>query len=650
MSGFCKEYAMNSHWRRFSPARRLLGTAALILIVLGAGLAALFLVPRGHTAQIPQTYDFQEHFSEAMIQSPGPEYVGLHDDFDVGNGPEQVIYAHPATQITYSDIPVYAQGRLELAIGMHRDTWGAAGDGVTFEVLLQDARGDVRSLLSRHLDPAHDEGDRGWQPVSVDLSSVAGQRVQLVFSTTAGGSAVNDWAAWSHPQLVGEQSVPVGKENYPNVILISIDTLRADHLSAYGYERPTSPHLDQLAQEGVLFEQAYCQIVLTVPSHASMLTSLYAHTHGLYYNGNQQLSPDVQTLAEVLQEQGYSTAAVVAVNYLLPEYSGLGQGFDTFFSFSDAADWEVQRTAEEINGLAESWLTEHYRERFFLFVHYFDTHAPYLPEAPYAGLYYEGDPTDPTNHSLGGVSSESRQLAGLADDVTDLAYPIALYDAEINYTDDHVNELLEFLDLLELGDNTLVLVVSDHGEAFGEHGVYFDHWMLYDEDSHVPLIMRYPGHLPAGQRVAGLVEAGVDIAPTILALLNLPPLPAAEGRSLVPLIQGQEEVHEYVMTEMREAMAVALRTVRYKFILDRATSDYEVLAANPTIEGKRALYDLWRDPHEQRDLLGAGTRSDLGDQLAALCQEWLSRKSVQVEPGREELPAELQEMLKDLGY
>jgi arylsulfatase A-like enzyme len=637
-------------WQTLSRVQKLLGIAAIVLFVVGAALAYLFLVPRGHAAALPQTYDFQEHFAEAAVHSPGPEYVGIHDDFDVGNGPEQAIYAHPQTQITYHDVAIYERGRIEVAIGLHRDTWDKGGDGVTFEVSLVDSGGKEHLLFSRHLDPAHNEDERGWQPVSIDVSSFAGQQVSLTFSTKPGADPAYDWAAWSHPRLLAEKMVPVGWENYPNIVLISIDTLRADHLSAYGYDRPTSPHLDELASEGVLFEQAYCQVVITVPSHATMLTSLYARTHGLYYNSGNQLSPDVRTIAEVLKEQGYSTGAVVGVKYMLPEYSGLGQGFDTFFPFPEGAGQKAQRKGEEVTALAESWLGEHYRDRFFLFVHYFDVHAPYLPSEPYASLYYQGDPKDPNNHSLDGVNIDQRHRAGLSDDITDLAYPIALYDAEINYTDDQVNKLLQFLDLLDLTDNTLVIVVSDHGEAFGEHGIYFDHWTLYDEASHVPLIMRYPGHLPAGQRVSSLVEGGVDIVPTILDLLSLPPLPEAEGQSLVPLVRGQQQPRAYVVTEMREAMAVAIRTERYKFILDRVTSDNPFFSATPIVEGKRELYDLWRDLQEHRDLLSTGARSDLGDQFASLSQGWLEKKSVQVTPGHEQLPPDLQKMLNDLGY
>jgi arylsulfatase len=638
--------------QRLSKAQRLLGMAAIVLVGLGLGLAYLFLVPRGSTALVPQAYDFLEHFPEAEVRSPGPDYVGIHDDFIVSDGPERALYAHPDTQVTYHGLSVYEQGRIELAIGMHRDTWDKPGDGVLFEVLLTDSSGKEHSLFSRHLDPGHNEGDRGWQPISIDLSPFAGQQVSLTFSTKAGKNPMNDWAAWSQPRLVSEKRVPVGLENQPNVVLISIDTLRADHVSAYGYDRPTTPRLDQLSREGVLFEQAYCQVVITLPSHATMLTSLYARTHGLYYNSENMLAPEVRTVAEILKEHGYSTAAVVGAKFLMPQYSGLGQGFDTFSPFPEAADPKAQRPAEEVTALARSWIEEHYREKFFLFVHYYDPHTPYLPPAPYtATLFYEGNPYDPDNHSLDKVSLDQRHGAGLSDDVTDLAYPIALYDAEIAYTDDQVGELLDLLDLLDLADNTLVIVVSDHGESFGEHGIYFDHWTLYDDTLHVPLIMRYPGHLPAGQRISSLVEAGVDIVPTALDLLALPPLPEAEGQTLVPLVEGQQEPRFAIFSEQREAMAVAIRTEQYKFILDRVTSNNPLFSENPLVEGKRELYDLRRDPGEHQNLLtGEGAPSRMGDEFASICQEWLAQKSVQVQPAKGELTKELQEILKDLGY
>ena len=637
--------------RNSSRVQRLLGLAAIVLVGLGLGLAYLFLVPQGGTVGLPQTYDFMEHFPEAEVHSPGSDYVGIHEDFVVADDPEQVIYAHPDTQITYHGVSVHEKGRIELAIALHRDTWDRSGDGVLFEVFLLDPRGEEHCLFSRHLDPGHDEGDRGWQPVSIDLSPFAEQRVSLILSTKAGNNPSNDWAAWSQPRLVSEKMVPVGREDHPNVILISIDTLRADHLSAYGYGQPTSSHLDQLSQEGVLFEQAYCQAVITTPSHATMLSSLYPRTHGLYYNDGDQLAPEVRTLAEILKEHGYSTAAAVGVKFLLPQFSGFGQGFDTFFPFPEAADLKAQRPAEEVTTLAKSWIEEHYREKFFLFVHYYDPHTPYLPSDPYAALFYEGDPYDPSNHSLDAVDIDQRHDAGLADGVTDPAYPIALYDGEIAYTDDQIGELLDLLELLELDDSTMVIVVSDHGESFGEHGIYYDHWTLYDETLRVPLIMRYPGYLPAGQRIPSLVEAGTDILPTVLELLGLPPLPEAEGRSLVPLIDGREEPRSVIFGEMREALAVAIRTERYKFILHRASSSSSIFGQNPMVKGKRELYDLQHDPGELQNLsIGGDASSDLSEQFAHLCQAWLDQKSVQIEPVQGELSKELQEMLDDLGY
>jgi len=623
------------------------------LALAGVGATALALTLRGHTARVPQVYDFVAHYATAEVQSPGPEYAGVIDYFVARDVAERVLYAHPDTQITYRGVPVYEGGRLELGIAMQRDTWATSSDGVTFEVTLVDAGGQAHPVFSQHLDPAHNEADRGWQPAAIDLAAFAGQQVDLTFATRSGGNPAYDWAAWSQPRLLSDRVVPVGRENQPNVILVSIDTLRADHLSAYGYEQPTSPHLDALAEEGVLFEQAYSQVIVTTPEHTTMLTSLYARTHGIYSNSTGPLSPDVRTLAEVLQQEGYGTAAAVGVKFLMPEYTGLGQGFDDFFPFPDEIEnWKYLRPAAEVTALSKAWIEEHYRDKFFLFVHYYDVHSPFAPEEPYtATQFYQGDPGDPNNHSLDGVDIDQRHDAGVADGITDLAYAQALYDAEIAYTDNALGELFAFLDLLELSDNTLVIVVSDHGESFGEHGIYFDHWTLYDDTFHVPLIMRYPGHLPAGQRVASLVEAGVDLVPTILELLNLPPMAEAEGQSLVPLVKGHQEPRTAVFGEMRAALAVAIRTDKYKFILDRITYDNAILRYTPVVEGDRELYDLTRDPGEFDNLLATpGAFEKLRDEFTTLCQRWLEQRSVQVTPVEEELPADLKEMLDDLGY
>ncbi|MBN1484500.1 MAG: sulfatase [Chloroflexia bacterium] len=610
----------------------------LLLLALAYGLW-----PRGHSVRRPRECDLLTALSTAVIEAP-PDHVNIQAEFPVGTV-RPALYAHPTSSITFADLSLYEQPQLEFSIGLHQDAWSGPGDGVRFAVILQDRRGREHYLFSQELDPVHNPEDRGWIDVSLDLSDFANQTVSLIFCTDPRDNPLNDWAAWGQPHLSSQEILRVGRENQPNVILISIDTLRADHLSAYGYERDTSPHLDQLAKGGVLFEQAYCQAAVTTPSHASMLSSLYPRTHQLYDNG--YLSQEVTTMPQILQGYGYHTAAVVGVKFLLPTYSGLGQGFDEFFSFAPEDGARAERRAEEVSAQGIAWIEEHYRDKFFIWLHYYDPHWSYRPPPPYDTLFYQGNPYDPQNDSMANVPPERRRIVG---DVTDLAHPIAQYDGEIAYTDAQIGHLLEVLEALDLLDNTLIVVVADHGESLSEHNVYFEHWALYDDTTHVPFILHYPRGLPAGRRIAGLVEAGVDILPTVLDLHELPPHPQAEGRSLLSLIEGEGAPRDMVFSEQRNALAVSARTAQQKFILHRASSD--IFPWHPMQEGKQELYDLRQDPHELINLLEQEPAAwkEQGEHFLRTCQAWIESADLHIGRVDRKADPELEEILKELGY
>lgn len=631
-------------FQRAHPGRWVL---ILAFLCLGFTLACFLPAHQGETVYRPRTSDLLALLPQATVQAGSPEEgrVAVQPQFPVGGVARPALYAHPPAEVSYAHLPLHEGGRLEFGLGIHEAAWKGPGDGVRFEVVLHDEDGREHVLFSQEVDPVHQEEDRRWIDVSLDLSAYANQVVSITFRTAQRENPLNDWAAWSAPRLSSEEPLLVGAEDHANVLLVTVDTVRADHLSGYGYERDTSPALDRLAQEGVLFEQAYCQAALTTPSHASILSSLYPRTHQLYDNGF--LSPEVRTLPTLLQSQGYDTAAVVGVKFLLPQFSGLGQGFDTFFPFPEEEESpRAERSAEEVTDLAAQWLEQHYRDPCFLWVHYYDPHWPYQPPAPYDGRFYQGDPYDPDNHSMDEVPPGRRRIVG---DVTDMAHPIAQYDGEIAYTDTQLGRLFDLLDTLALSDNTLVVVVADHGESLTEHNVYFEHWALYDETIHVPLVMRYPGHLPAGRRIPGLVEAGVDIVPTVLDLLGLAPLEEAEGRSLVPLIRGAGSSADRVFCEQRNALAVATRSERYKFILHRATNR-ELFPWHPMVEGKRELYDLRRDPGEEENLVPSSAQEERARQLASLCRTWLERAGIAIEPAEGERQEDLEDILKELGY
>lgn len=317
-------------------------------------------------------------------------------------------------------------------------------------------------------------------------------------------------------------------------VLISIDTLRADHLGSYGYGRDTSPFLDSLAARGVLFENAYVQLPGTLPSHMSMLTGLYPEEHGVF-PPDGVLPADISLLAERFQEAGYRTAGHTEGGYMHGGY-GFSRGFDEWSHESKLIKSDAERTF----GRATEFLRRLQKDKpFLLFVHTYSVHDPYFPidhlsEYPrekYNNLYWDGPAPDvfsPTGPNLGAYNRGELDL-----DSEGLEYFKVRYDAAINYVDDVVRDFFGVLDELHLGDDVTIIVTSDHGEEFLEHGM-LAHNQAYPETLHVPLIVYRPGIEP--RRVSQVVES-IDIAPTLLELAGLPS-PPVSGESLVPLLTG----------------------------------------------------------------------------------------------------------------
>ena len=452
-----------------------------------------------------------------------------------------------------------------------------------------------------------------------------------------------------------------GAPSRPNVLMISIDTLRADHLGSYGYERDTSPRIDRLAREGALFETVVSSTSWTLPAHASMLTGLPDEVHRCDRD-SAVLAPERYTLAEALRDRGYRTAGFWSGPYLHPHY-GLDQGFEHYqscagFEVYKDKDLEeigptgwVRRRAFKLSHsdissqrlLAEvgNWLGEHGDEPFFVFVHMWDVHYDYIPPPPYDRMFIDpgyAGPMDGTD-----LSNLSR-LKGLTPG--DVRRIVDLYDGEIAWTDHHVGGMLDVLDELGLAEDTVVVVTSDHGEEFFEHDRFGHNKTLFEESVRVPLIIRYPRSVPAGRRVSALARM-VDIAPTVMDLAGLDPLPNVLGRSLVPHLNGGPPPEaEPALMELVEGRKrppqFALRTQDWKWIVRRDDG------------GPVGLYDLRADPDERRDLsvsnpeLRAEAEAASARAQATLrALELLHPEGAAASPS---LPEELKRQLEGLGY
>ncbi|MHB9032383.1 MAG: sulfatase family protein [Anaerolineae bacterium] len=385
----------------------------------------------------------------------------------------------------------------------------------------------------------------------------------------------------------------------PNIVFFGIDSLRADHMSCYGYPHLTTPHIDRFAEGGTLFERNYSPHIPTTSGYASMFTGRDVFgTQVVALRHKGPMRPEARTLAEICKDNGYTTTNV--------GFRGnpASRGFDTVIDYPGWGSWNEGRSpkAQNLNDVTIPELDRLVAQDqpFLLFLRHMDTHAPYLPPAPFERAFYHGNETDPNNHSMDPVKAFKPFCDFFASwmppGISDKDYVIAQYDGEIAYMDSCIQTIFNALDSYGILDDTLIIINSDHGETLYDHDCYFDHHGIYDNTLHVPLIIHYPCAVPAGLRVPGFAQHK-DLLPTILELAELDaPGVTMEGRSLVPMMFGEEASHEseFYITECTWMRKHGWRTPEWKLI--RALEpDFHF---KPPVE----LYNLVEDPGENNNL------------------------------------------------
>ncbi len=377
----------------------------------------------------------------------------------------------------------------------------------------------------------------------------------------------------------------------PDVLLVSIDSLRYDHLGCYGYRKPTSPTIDGLASGGVRFETAVSTTSWTLPAHAAMLTGLFDTSHGVVDNG-LALSEDVRTLPEVLRAAGYRTAGFFGGPYLDPSY-GFGQGFDHYESCMSptVADSHRDVTGPRTVAAVKAWLdgacSDGDARPLFLFVHLWDVHYDYMPPKEYVERFDPGYTGSIDGRDLLRNTTIEPRMAP-----RDFEHLLALYDGEIRFTDDNLGRILDDFGRRGRPSKPLVVVTADHGEEFFEHGGKGHQRSLFEEVVRVPWIVSWPGHVQAGRIVRDPVRL-VDLMPTVLALVGVDTVPPMDGRDVGPLLRGEA-------LEPRPAL------------LDLLVDGNEVLGVRTEREKQLAWpkaipplvrYDLRLDPREEAPLI-----------------------------------------------
>ena len=416
-------------------------------------------------------------------------------------------------------------------------------------------------------------------------------------------------AAFAAP-LASAQAPP---KEAPNVLFVTIDTLRAEHVGCYGYKQVKTPNIDSLAADGSRFARAYAVVPVTLPSHSSMMTGTYPMLSGMHDFSGNKLSPLQPTLASVLKQSGYQTGAVIAAAVLDSRF-GLNQGFDFYydhFEFSrlDEANLdEMERPGNVVADVALDWLAKNSRHKFFLWMHLYDPHFPYHPPEPYATEY--------------------------------AAHP---YDGEIAFADEQLGRVLRFLKEKGIYQNTIIVLCGDHGESLGEHGEKTHGFFIYNATMHVPLIIHLPEAL-AARTVAEPVSL-VDLMPTVLSAAGLPTPSQVQGHSLLSEIRGVPAATDLPTN----------RTLYGETFLPRIHFDWSELRASENakyhfIEAPRPeLYDLTKDPGELHNLFSEKTAvaDEMRAQLKSLIRDYSAGKEMAEKTG---LDPALMERLKALGY
>ena len=557
-----------------------------------------------------------------------------------GNGPRTCLVAPPRSRIRFA-VGAPPGAALRFAIGVEGvKARPPASGGVAFSVQV-----DGRRAYRRVVNPAAAHRDRRWFDGRIPLTAETGRPVEIVLETDADrdGLPLAGTPGWSRVRVVREttRERQPARPSAPNVIVLLVDTLRADRVGCYGaYPSPT-PMLDQLAAEGLVFEHAVAQSSWTMASVASLFTGLHPRSHGAVRDrprggaddepGNEFLADEVVTWAEAAARAGITTIAVSS-NPLVSRATNLAQGFETVVEFSFDPRERNWVSAATVNRAFLRWLTRNRGLRFVAHLHYMEPHDPYTPPPALR-------PAAPTGVrpaiAAGWVRDAANRInwhAGPPLPAAEIAHLRALYDGDIRAWDTELAALLGGLAELGVRDSTLLIVTADHGEEFQEHGHLTHGSHLYGESILVPLVVAGPG-VPRGRR-SDLAQ-GIDVFPTIAGILGVAAPPALPGRDLLADSRPGAAV-----SETSRGIAADGSPLRLISVL---SANWHLIHA-PTL-GRFELYDLAQDPAEREDRFGSATE---GAALAARLAEW--ETTAPAPPRADGSDPAFGEKLRALGY
>lgn len=511
------------------------------------------------------------HYTYVEISEPATSEVLGQNPVRITSGDERPevsgagsVYARELFADDYKSKPIIVpqDARIEFSIAVDHMLDRPKKDPVLFEIVLESGEQRFVVFSERLESPPGGQGVRPpWRVRSIDLSPFTGETARFIFRATLETSdapthreRIRTVPLWGNPILFS--GTPERRADMPNLIIISIDTLRADHLGVYGYEKDTTPNIDRFAENAIIFEQCISPSSWTTPAHASLFSGLNPAVHGAGGYEKLKLRERVVTLAELAHQKGYLTVALTDGGAVAGN-TGLAQGFGRYFDNKPGTS-KLQGTSESQFYRALRWLNAYKDHPFFMFFHTYETHAPYDPPSPFLEQFKTG-PRD--------------YASGLSPDRGHALENIGLYDGSIAYMDSVMGQFFDWLEKQGLLENTAILLLSDHGDEFWDHGSIRHLSTLYEELVHVPFILRLPGKSPQGGRVERMISLTDGFA-TALDLLDIAYEAPLDSMSVLPLFQGgasaskytRQSVEGFVYSDRLDRLTIAHRTASTKYI------------------------------------------------------------------------------------
>lgn len=613
--------------------------------ILSSPLRDLTINPQEYKKRNPGLYEIADQFPL--------------EDFGIGQNPFSIkkklkiglieinsILAAPASNFKLS-LKIPKSPFLELTYGIRRDNeFLLTRKGVRkvrFRIILKVKKRRIE-LLSDILKLSPDQA-LIFNHKKINLSDYEGEEGTFYFTTKGSEKAL---ACWFNPVVY---QPPHEKRN---VIIVSLDTLRHDHLSCYGYPKETSPNMDLLARDSVMYLNAYAPSPWTLPSHLSLMTSLNTVNHQVYY-GNQKLESSIMTLADFLRTKGYFTSAFTGGGFVSGIF-GFSKGFD---SYNTQGQIVAPDSASLICKTALDWIERNKDKNFFLFLHTYQIHSPYYSPSPYNELFLNKN-AKLKKVDMGKLrTAHENRFKPLPEDLRQNI--IALYDGEIRYTDEHfVKPLIDKLKELDLYGKTMIILTSDHGEEFYEHNAWTHNHAVYDEVIKIPLIIKFFNSKHSGEKVYKFARL-IDIMPTILEELQIDHSDYfLEGESLVDLVldnkKSERKNERIFISDLASNIEnnhipkkVTINQGQYKIIINElySASDISYFFSSPPKLEEIEVYDLEKDPGEKKNL--AYEKPDLAERLS----KFMMIHYKQRRKGRSKevkIDEEIRKQLRALGY